>query len=173
MFTDRKYSQQTAIGEQLERAGYSKPEMELFPAAVKFFSSGGSMEAYERTGNRAVKSVSNPKQSMDGFMKIGHKAQKFVSDRAVMTERNKQAATMAVKIKEKIVERLVDKIMTSDGRRWGGVSPIEFKGMQRDARMSVAIEKVLGPLNQKQLQMPLRDLMTDDQFKRAIKAGEE
>jgi hypothetical protein len=66
----------------------------------------------------------------------------------------------------------LDTNKTSDGRYWSAVHPSEFPSMHRDSTVARVIETVYGPFNQKQLNMPLGELITPAMEKKIIRALE-
>lgn len=68
-----------------------------------------------------------------------------------------------------VARTVLDRTFTMDGRPWGDVHAYELAGMRRDGWLARAVIDCLGPLNHRQEQMQIRDLIRPDQFE-AIKA---
>lgn len=105
----------------------------------------------------------------DGAGHLGHagngQAPSVCSVREPSTAQLRASSTVA----NLVARTVLDRTLTSDGRRWGDIHAYELSGMARDGAMAKGIIGCLGPLNDKQQQMQLRDLIRPDQFE-SIKA---
>jgi hypothetical protein len=86
-------------------------------------------------------------------------------DKAVAAGREPDATRLKAmkEVNERIARNILDLRRTSDGRQWGSICPYELGVMKREGAIATAFETLLGPLNDKQRETPLRELLSDKQ----------
>lgn len=162
-------NESTVFEAAFERAGLHRRDYEAAAGAVKFIRSGGDLDSWTAAFARALSSL--------GLSDVNVAASKsprcYENPEHRKARLAKEARELADKVEDAIVKRFIDKRFTADHRPWGSIKPRELSGMERDGKTARAIRNMLGPLNSKQEGIDLRELMTDDQFKTALRAALE